>query len=123
MAEFLVKTLVIICFIMLSRYVKYLWSAPIHLAGTDIELDQAVARTMMCLLNFPAEGNARRVSRILGYCFVAVELEGLENGRWNVECRRPMKPRLRSFVMLKALVKVAASIGGGAVVFIGMQTP
>lgn len=123
MAEFLVKFLVIIFFMLLSRYVKYLWSAPIHFAGTDIELDQARARTIMCLLNFSTEEKAHRASRILGYGFPEVELERLENGRWNVECRRRMKPKLRSFMLLKAVVQVAALFGGGVVVFIGAQTP
>jgi hypothetical protein len=108
---------------LLFRFVKHMWSAPIHLAGTDIELERAVPRTFMCLLNFSTEARARRASGFLKLCFLSVDLDGLANGRWNVECKRAMKPTLRSFLLLRAAAKVGALSGGGEVVFIGAQTP
>jgi len=121
MTDFLIQFAAIACLIVFFRFLKYVWAAPICVAGSDVELVSTVPSTMMYLLNFPAEKNARQASKFLGYFFSAVNLEGLLNGRWNVECKRRLKPKRSSFVMLNLVANLAAIVGHGELIFVGAQ--
>ncbi|WP_073217229.1 hypothetical protein [Massilia sp. CF038] len=121
MISYLTHFAVIACLIVFFRFLKYIWTAPICVVGTDIELERTIPRTMMYLLNFPGETNARRASGFLGYFFSDVESEALLNGRWNVECKRRVKPRRSTFLMLNLVANFAAIVYQGSLTFVGVQ--
>ncbi|MES2018235.1 MAG: hypothetical protein V4484_17240 [Pseudomonadota bacterium] len=121
MADLLIRFIVIVFLMALYRCLKHLWSVKMHFSGTDIDLDKTVPYKLMYLLNFSTEKNARRAFGLLDRFFPAVALEVLENGRWNVECKRDMKPRPTMFFLVNMVVKLTAFWSRGDIVFVGAK--
>lgn len=53
--------------------------------------------------------------------FSDVESEALLNGRWNVECKRRVKPRRSTFLTLNLVANFAAIVYQGSLTFVGVQ--